>query len=173
MNRSDSKDNISLIGMSACGKSTIGVLLAKVLNMMFLDTDLIMQQKYGKFLYQILESDGIYEFVRKESETVLSLKCTKTCIATGGSVVYSEKAMEHLKNISTLVFIDLSYPSIENRITDIKNRGIVIEKGKTLFEVYRERRQLYQKYADITVNADGKSVEELIEKIKNQTDRAL
>ena len=164
-------DNISLIGMPASGKSTIGVLLAKALNMMFVDTDLIIQQKYKKFLWEMLDSDGIDEFKRRESEVISSLRCENTCIATGGSAVYSEKAMDHLKQISTVIFIDLPCVEIEKRIADIKSRGVVIEESKTLSELFHERRPLYQKYTDITIKAENTGVEELIVQIITAVNR--
>ncbi len=166
------KTNISIIGMPACGKSTLGVLLAKTLNMMFIDTDLIIQQKNGKLLSQIIESSGIDEFKRKESDVICSLACENTCIATGGSAVYSEKAMNHLKQCSTIIFLDVSCAEVEKRIADIKSRGVVIEDGKTLFELFNERRPLYLQYADIIIKADNLSVEDLLVQIVSQIHRA-
>jgi len=158
-------ENISLIGMSACGKSTVGVLLAKTLNMAFTDTDLLIQQKYGKFLWQILEDDGNDGFNRKEEAVIGALTCKNTCIATGGSAVYSGEAMRHLRRISKTVFIDVPIKDIIKRAGDIKSRGIVIEKGKTLAELYGERLPLYKKYADFTIKAGGKSVEKVVYEI--------
>ena len=157
--------NISLIGMSACGKSTVGVLLAKTLNMAFADTDLLIQQKYGKLLWQILEDDGIDGFNRKEEAVIGALMCENTCIATGGSAVYSQKAMRHLKSLSKTVFIDVPVTEIIKRAGDIKSRGIVIEKGKTLEQLYAERLPLYKKYADFTIKADGLGVEKIVYEI--------
>ncbi|MCL1855967.1 MAG: shikimate kinase, partial [Clostridia bacterium] len=162
------KTNITLIGMPACGKSTVGVLLAKALNMRFTDTDLLIQQKYNKFLWQIIDEEGIEAFKEKEAGVISSLRCENTCIATGGSAVYSDRAMRHLKQISTVVFIDLPCHEIERRVADIRGRGVVIDKGKTLPELFDERRPLYLRYADATVEAQGRGVEELLmEVIKN------
>jgi shikimate kinase len=163
----NNRKNIVFIGMAACGKSTIGVLIAKALDMTFIDTDLIIQQKYGKLLGQLLEDIGSKEFIIKESNVICSLDCTNSCISTGGSVVYSDKAMNYLKQIADIVYINLSYPIIKKRLADIdiKGRGIVIDKGKTLFDVYSERKVLYSKYADYTIDADDKSIEELVTQI--------
>ena len=123
------KSNISLIGMPACGKSTVGVLAAKALNLEFIDTDLLIQRKHGQFLWQLIDSEGIGGFIARESEVIRSLECKDSCIATGGSAVYSGSAMEHLKRISTVVFIDLSCEGIESRIADIRGRGVAIGSG--------------------------------------------
>ncbi|MBH5316271.1 shikimate kinase [Paenibacillus sp. GSMTC-2017] len=158
------RKNIVLIGMASCGKSTLGVLIAKELGMSFIDTDLIMQQTYGKPLWKLLDDYGSDQFIKKESHVICSLDCTNTCISTGGSAVYSEKAMTFLKQGSDIVFINLSHPNIEKRLanTDITSRGIVIENGKTLLEVYNERKILYSNYADYTIEADDKSLENLV-----------
>ena len=164
MNEMMNRKNIVFIGMAACGKSTIGALVAKALDMTFIDTDLTIQQEYGMPLWQILEEFGSTEFINRESKVICSLDCTNACISTGGSAVYSEQAMSYLKQTSEVVFIHLSYPSIEQRLaaTDIPSRGIVIEEGRTLLDVYNERTPLYSKYADYTIEADGKAVEELV-----------
>ena len=164
------KTNITLIGMPGCGKSTMGVLLAKALNMRFTDTDLLIQQKYTRFLWQIIEEEGIEAFKAKEAGVICALRCENTCIATGGSVVYSGRAMQHLKEISRVVFIDLPCHEIERRIADIRGRGVVIDQGKTLAELFDERRSLYLRYADVTVQARGKGVEELLMEIIKKAD---
>jgi len=162
------KSNITLIGMPGCGKSTVGVLLAKALNMRFTDTDLLIQQKYKKFLWQIIEEEGLGAFKAKEAGVICALRRENTCIATGGSAVYSERAMRHLKQISKVVFIDLPCEEIERRVADIRGRGVVIDKGKTLCELFGERRPLYLRYADVIMDARGRGVEELLmEIIKN------
>ena len=164
------KTNITLIGMPACGKSTVGVLLAKALNMQFTDTDLLIQQKHQKFLWQLIAEEGTVAFKRKEAAVIRSLACGNTVIATGGSVVYSDEAMRHLKTISTVVFIDLPCAEIERRIADIKGRGVVTDKGKTLPELFSERRPLYLRYADVTVQAQGRGIEELLVEIVRMTE---
>jgi len=165
------KNNVTLIGMPGCGKSTVGVLLAKALNLQFVDTDLLIQHKYGQFLWQLIEERGIEAFKCMEAEVILSLDCEGACIATGGSVVYSDAAMRHLKQISKIVFIDLPCEEIERRVADIKGRGVVIDKGKTLPELFAERRPLYLRYADITIDAAGMGAEELLMEIVKMTKR--
>jgi len=161
----NNRSNITLIGMPACGKSTLGVLLAKARGMMFVDTDLLLQQRHGQLLREIIDAQGIEAFKRMEAQVILALDCKNACIATGGSVVYSEEAMRHLKRLSTVVFIDLPCEVVERRIADIKSRGVVIEEGKTLPELFRERRPLYLQYADIAVDARSKGVEALLTEI--------
>ena len=160
------KTNLTLIGMPGCGKSTAGVLLAKALGMQFVDTDLLIQQKYKKLLRQIIDMEGIEAFKAKEAGVISSLECRNTCIATGGSAVYSEEAMGHLRAISRIVFIDLPCEVIERRVADIRGRGVVIDKGKTLRELFDERRPLYLRYADAVVDARGKGIEDLVEMTK-------
>lgn len=163
MRERKNRKNIALIGMSACGKSTIGVMLAKALDMTFVDTDLIIKQKTGKPLWQLLEEVGSKEFIGIESEVICSLTGTNCCISTGGSVVYSDKAMSVLKQIADIAYINLSYPNIKKRLDamDVHHRGIVMDKGKTLRDVYDERAILYSNYADYTIEADDLSIEEL------------
>lgn len=162
------KTNISLIGMPASGKSTVGVVLAKTLNLDFVDTDIILQRTYGKTLCEIIATDGIDGFKQKESDIIKKLDCKRTCIATGGSAVYSKTAMEHLKEISTLIFLDVSYPIIKERILDIKTRGVVIENSKTLCDLYEERKTLYEEYADIVIDANCKTVEQIVSQVKKE-----
>ena len=152
------KNNVTLIGMPGCGKSTVGVLLAKALGLQFVDTDLLIQQKHQKLLWQLIDEQGIGAFKRMEAGVILSLDCERACIATGGSAVYSEGAMAHLKALSRIVFIDLPCEEIERRVADIKGRGVVIDRGKTLPELYDERRPLYLRYADTIIDAQGMGV---------------
>lgn len=159
------KNNICLIGMPSCGKSTVGVLLAKAARLMFIDTDLLIQQEQGSHLWELIEQKGLGEFVLIEQQVICGLDCEGACISTGGSAVYSKKAMEHLRAMSTIVFIDVPLAEIERRIADIRGRGVVIRQGQTLAELYAERRPLYLKYAHKVLDADGLSVEETLEAI--------
>jgi shikimate kinase len=160
--------NIVLIGMPGAGKSTIGVILAKTLGMKFIDTDLLIQERENRLLQDIISNKGIDRFLEAEQESILSLKCNNTVIATGGSVVFSSGSMEHLRKLGKIIYLKLSFEEIENRINNIKTRGIVIEKGQKLSDVFVQRTPLYEKYCDITVNCSGLDVEDIIEKISKE-----
>ena len=153
------KRNIVLVGMPGCGKSTIGVLAAKALMMEFVDTDLSLQQLGGKPLQQMVDELGTAGFSKAEEECICSLQFENTVIATGGSVALEEKAMEHLKKNGLVVFIHLSYETIEQRLSNIKTRGIAMEKGQTLHDLYDYRQPFYHQWADVIVDADGQDVE--------------
>ena len=161
----NSKSNIILIGMSGAGKSTLGVLLAKALGKSFADTDIIIQQKDGRLLQDIIDTDGIDTFLRIEEETVSAVEMTNTVIATGGSVVYSERAMEKLSTDGVCVYLHVEFEELSARLKNITTRGIVFKNASTLKEVYEERLPLYEKYADITVRCTGNGIEESIESI--------
>ena len=162
--------NIVLIGMPGAGKSTIGVLLAKALKMPFIDTDLLIQQKYNMFLQDIIDKYGIKRFLSIEEEVAVSIDLKNHVIATGGSVVYSDAALKHFKRDGFVVYLKLRFDEIEKRISNISSRGIAKEKDKTLMELYNERIPLYEKYADITVNCSDMNIEasvsEIIKRIK-------
>lgn len=158
--------NIVLIGMPGCGKSTAGVLLAKTLGYSFLDTDLLLQQKAGKKLYEIIRDDGMEAFLQLENETVASLEDSdKTVIATGGSVVLGEAAMARLKSLGKIVYLQLPLAQIEHRVSNIKTRGIAMKPGEGLADVYAHRVPLYEQYADVTVSAQNFSLEETVNEI--------
>ena len=157
--------NIVLIGMPGCGKSTIGVLLAKALMLDFVDTDLLIQKKYSKTLSEIINSEGLKAFKEKENEVLSELCFENSLIATGGSAVYSESGMENLKKCATVVYLKLSPAEIKSRIKNIKTRGIVMGKGVTIDLLYRERAPLYEKYADFVLDCEGLSVEECVNAI--------
>lgn len=158
-------NNIILIGMPGCGKSTIGVLLAKMLGYDFIDSDLLIQNKENKKLFEIIDDKGFDYFENLENEVLQSISAQNTVIATGGSAVYCEKGMLHLKKTGKVVFLSLPYNEIMHRITDIKKRGIAFRKGQTLKSLYKERLPLYQKYADITVNCMRSSISKNAKKI--------
>lgn len=164
-------NNIILIGMAGCGKSTVGVLLAKALGMSFLDTDLVIQRREGKKLQEIINNDGLDYFKKAEDAALLSVDVkntvSDTVIATGGSAVYYPDAMEHLKSGGKCVWLSLPYESIERRIRNIKTRGIAIAPGKTLRDVFEERQPLYEKYADIIVNCNGSAEDNVAEIINS------
>ncbi|MBO5097226.1 MAG: shikimate kinase [Agathobacter sp.] len=162
------RDNIVLIGMPGVGKSTVGVILAKVLGYQFVDADLVIQQQEGKLLREIIEEVGTDGFIQVENRVNAGLKCSKTIIATGGSVIYGQEAMEHLKEIGTVVYLEVSFPTLEKRLSDIKGRGVVLKEGQTLYGLYEERTPLYEKYADVRVSEEGLSVEETVEQLVNK-----
>ena len=157
------KNNIVLVGMPGVGKSTVGVILAKVLGYQFLDADLVIQQQEGKLLKEIIAEVGTEGFIEVENRVNAGITCSKTIIATGGSVVYGKEAMEHLKEIGIVVYLKVPYETIEKRLSDIKGRGVVLKHGQTLYDLYMERTPLYEKYADVSVNEDGLGVEQTVE----------
>ena len=159
------RDNIVLIGMPGVGKSTVGVILAKVLGYQFLDADLVIQEQEGKLLRQIIDEVGTEGFIEVENRVNASLDCSRTIIATGGSVVYGAEAMKHLKEIGTVVYLEVPFSTIDKRLSDIKGRGVVLKKGQTLYDLYEERTLLYEQYADICVSEDGLNVEETVERL--------
>lgn len=165
------KNNIVLIGMPGVGKSTVGVILAKVLGYQFLDADLLIQEQEGKLLKDIIAEVGTEGFIQVENRVNASIDCTNTIIATGGSVIYGPEAMEHLKEIGTVVYLEVPFSILEKRLSDIKGRGVVLKNGQTLYDLYMERTPLYEKYADIRVSEEGLNVEEtvslLVSKLQN------
>lgn len=160
--------NIILIGMPGVGKSTAGVVLAKLLGYQFVDADLLIQQEENRLLSQIIEQEGVEEFLNIECRVNSSINVDKTVIATGGSVVYKEKAMKHLRDIGKVVYLELSYKQLDKRLSNIKGRGVVLREGQTLKTLYDERVPLYKKYAHIIVNEEGLGVEETICEIEKE-----
>ena len=163
--------NIVLIGMPGVGKNTAGVVLAKVLGYEFIDADLIIQQQEGKLLREIIAEVGTDGFIEVENRVNSQIEVEKSVIATGGSVVYGKEAMQHLREIGTVVYLKVSYDILEKRLHDIKGRGVVLKEGQDLRGLYEERVPLYEKYADITVCEDNLNVEQTIEKITEQLNK--
>lgn len=159
------KENIILIGMPGSGKSTCGVLAAKALLKNFFDTDLLFQGLEEKRLQDIIDDDGIEYFLSAEERAILSLDINATVVATGGSVVYSDKSMEHLKKSGKIIYLHLSYDTMVDRIKNITTRGVVVKEGDSLEDMYNERLPMYQKWADIVINCDNNTVEQTVEKI--------
>ncbi|MCQ2514846.1 MAG: shikimate kinase [Ruminococcus sp.] len=158
--------NIILIGMPGSGKSTLGVLLAKAVGYSFIDTDLIISRKANMPLQQILDTDGLDSFLKLEEQVGEELECTHTVVATGGSMVFGEKAMKNLRKNGIVIYIKVPIEEIKRRVTNIRTRGIAFHKGDTLDDVYKERTPLYEKYADITVDfPDGGDLENTIDKM--------
>jgi shikimate kinase len=146
--------NIILIGMPGAGKSTTGVILAKVLGRRFIDTDIAIQERTGRLLQEILDKEGPETFKEIEEETVLAQEYHNAVIATGGSVVFSNNAMNHLKQESVIVYLTISYEEMEKRLRNLTTRGVVLRKGQSLRDMYNERVPLYGKYADITIDCN-------------------
>ena len=156
-------NNIILIGMPAVGKSTIGVILAKELGYQFLDADLVIQQREESLLKEILARHGVEGFLRIENEVNASIEAERTVIATGGSVVYGREAMEHYKKTGTIIYLRCRYDLLEERLGDLQGRGVVMRKGQTLLDIYRERCPFYEKYADLVVEENEKNIEETLQ----------
>ena len=160
--------NIVLIGMPAVGKSTIGVLLAKRLGRYFLDTDVFIQAVSGRGLQQIIDSDGLDEFCKLEAEHILCLDKTDCVIATGGSAVYSDAAMNHLKTSGIVIYLSLPLEVIKKRLTDLNIRGVVMSRGQTLDDLYKKRTPLYEKWADVIIDCQNLTHEQVVEEIIRQ-----
>lgn len=158
-------NNLILIGMPGAGKSTLGVVLAKVMGYQFLDTDLVIQREEKKKLSRIIEEEGQEHFIAVENRVNASIDTDYTVIATGGSVIYCEEAMRHLKAIGTVVYLKLSLKNLEKRIGNLRGRGVLLKENQSLRELYYERIPLYEKYADITIDEEGKNLEECLQTI--------
>lgn len=143
--------------MPGCGKSTVGVVLAKMLCKTFIDADLVIQHNEKKRLHKIIDEIGNEGFLKLENRTLAALCVHNSVIATGGSAVFGKEAMEHLKKCSTVVYIKVSYESLEKRLGSLKQRGVIFKEGQTLRDIYEQRIPLYEKYADITVDSDNES----------------
>ncbi|MBN2443347.1 MAG: shikimate kinase [Spirochaetales bacterium] len=161
----DRKTNIVLTGMPGAGKSTLGVLLAKVLGFSFCDTDLIIQQREKSRLQSIIDTHGITYFLEKEKEIILSLDLQHHVIAPGGSVVYHEESMNHLKKTGHIIYLEVPPSELIKRITNITTRGIAMAKNQTFEDIYTERLPLYTLYAEKTILCKNKHIEEIIEEI--------
>ena len=155
-------DNVVLIGMPGAGKSTVGVVLAKKLGYRFMDSDLVIQNETGMMLHEIIAEQGTDGFLKVEEEINASLDCHRTVIATGGSVIYGPKAMEHLREIGNVVYLRLSLDAIAERLGDLNERGVALKDGQTLQDLYNERVPLYEQYADITMDCEQKMIREIV-----------
>ncbi|MEE1196147.1 MAG: shikimate kinase [Lachnospiraceae bacterium] len=164
--------NIVLIGMPGSGKSTIGVVLAKVLGYEFLDSDLVIQKRENRLLSEIIEQEGVDGFLKIENDVNKSLDVERTVIATGGSAVYGKEAMEHLKETGTVIYLRLAYKPLRRRLGSLKKRGVVLRKGQTFRMLYEERTPLYEQYADLIIDEENRTIRETLqiiqEKLKNK-----
>ena len=157
---------VILIGMPGAGKSTIGVVLAKSLGYKFIDSDLVIQEKEGRLLHEIISEVGDDGFREIENRVNASIEMTKTVLATGGSAVYGKEAMEHLRKVGKIVYLKQSYDEIKNRLGDLSKRGVSIKKGQTLKDLYDERVPLYEDYADIEIDCSNKQLKDIVKEIK-------
>lgn len=157
--------NIILVGMSGAGKSTLGVLLAKALGMDYVDTDIVIQQHEGRLLQEIIDNDGLEIFMQIEEKFVSELQLKNSIISTGGSVIYSDKAMNVLKLGGQIIYLHVPYEEIKRRLINVTTRGIVIKKGNSLQDVYEERVHLYIKYSDKTLDCSNKDIENCVSEI--------
>ena len=162
------KNNIILIGMPGAGKSTVGVVLAKRLGFQFYDTDLIIQARERKRLQQIIDTKGLEYFRYTEEQVITNLQLEHCIIATGGSVVYYPQGLEALACTGHLIYLQVDLPELKQRIADMGQRGLVMGKGQTFEQLYRERTPLYQKFADATVSCQGCNAEQVAAKIEQQ-----
>lgn len=158
-------NNIILIGMPGVGKSTIGVILAKIMGYRFVDADIVIQEQEGRLLKDIIAQEGVDGFIKIEDRVNRNLNMKKAVIATGGSAVYGKNAMENYKETSTIIYLKLDYEALDDRLSDIKGRGVVLRDGKTLKDIYDERTKLYEEYADIIIDEGSLDVEKTVERL--------
>ena len=159
-------DNIVLIGMPGVGKSTVGVVLAKNMGYSFVDSDLLIQEQEGKLLHEIIGERGLDGFNEVENRVNAGINASRSVIATGGSVVYGREAMEHLKQIGTVVYLELPCADLAERLGDLNERGVSIREGQTLADLMEERTPLYEKYADVTINCENRQIREIVKMIR-------
>ena len=154
--------------MPGAGKSSVGVILAKVLGYEFIDTDLVIQHREKRLLREIIADEGNEGFLAFENGFNATLEADKSLIAPGGSGIYGKEAMEHFKEIGTIVYLKLSYEDLAKRLGNLKGRGVVLKEGQTLKDLYDERRKLYEQYAEITVDESGRDIQGTILALREQ-----
>lgn len=160
------KRNITLVGMPASGKSTVGVLLAKRLGYEFVDSDLLIQKQEKRLLKEIIAQDGMEAFMQIENQVNSEIDTERAVIAPGGSVIYYPEAMEHLGNIGMVVYLKISYEDLEKRLGNLVDRGVVLKDGMTPQDLYNERVPLYEKYADVTVDETDKTLGNVVDELR-------
>lgn len=161
------KENITLIGMPGVGKSTIGVILAKIIGYEFIDSDIVIQKQEGKLLKDIIAEVGSEGFLQIENKVHQDIDVQHCIISPGGSICYCTEGLEHLRDISTVVYLKLDYEELANRLGNLTARGVVLKDGQTLFDLYQERTPLYEKYAHIVIDETGLQVEETLQAVLN------
>ena len=165
--------NIILIGLPGAGKSTIGVILAKTFGMNFVDTDILIQEQTGRLLQELIDSMGPDTFLSIEEETILTLDASNAVIATGGSAVFSRRAMEHLKSDGIVLYLKIPFEGMVRRLNNITTRGIVLYGGQSLRDMYNQRIPLYEKYADITIDCSDEKFERIVEKVIEEINKKI
>ena len=158
--------NITLIGMPASGKSTVGVLLAKRIGYKFIDSDILIQEQENRLLKEIIAKEGLDGFLAIEEQVNRDIDTKKAVIAPGGSVIFGRTAMEHLKEIGTVVYLKISYEELEKRLGNLKDRGVVLKDGMTLLDLYNERVPIYEKYADVIIDETGKTSGQIVDELR-------
>lgn len=161
------KENITMIGMPAAGKSTVGVLLAKRLGYKFIDADLLIQEQEGKLLKEIIAQQGMEGYLQIENRVNCEIQSKHAVIAPGGSVIYCEEAMRHFSQMSLIIYLRISYSSLKGRLGDLIDRGVVLKEGMTLEDLYNERCLLYEKYADLVIDEADMNAGEIVDKIRS------
>lgn len=167
------KSNVTLIGMPSAGKSTIGVLLAKRLGYSFIDADILIQEKEGRLLKEIIAQEGMDGFLQVENRVNASIEAKRSVIAPGGSVIYGKEAMEHLKEISTVVYLKMSYEELERRVGDVVDRGVALKEGMTLRDLYEERTAYYERYADLTIDEEGMTPGQTVDLLRAMMEKGV
>ncbi|WP_417134407.1 shikimate kinase [Rubneribacter badeniensis] len=169
------KDNIVLIGMPGAGKSTLGIVLAKIMNYDFVDADLVIQSQCDKTLQKLIDACGPEGFIQVENQILSDIRASKAIIATGGSAVYSDEAMRHLTEIGTVVYLKISYEQLVGRLSDFQERGVVLKGGigMSLRELYDERLPLYERYAEVTVDVDDLSITAAARKVADALEKGI
>lgn len=165
------KNNIILIGMPGAGKSTVGVILAKRIGFHFIDTDLLIQAQEKCRLQQIIDTKGRENFRRIEEQMLLNLQTEHTVIATGGSVVYGKKGLKTLGDSGHQIYLQIDLPTLQQRIADMGQRGLVIAEEQTFAQLYQERTPLYKNFADLTIPCNELSAEQVAAKIETEIGR--
>jgi shikimate kinase len=151
--------------MPACGKSSVGVLAAKVLGLDFADTDLLLQRLEGARLHEILAQAGIEGFLAAEDSLLAGLQFSQTVVSTGGSAVYHQRGMARLKQLGPVVWIDVPFAEVQRRLKDMATRGVVLAPGQSLRNLYDERRPLYEKWADLRLEVGREDLEHTVAKL--------
>lgn len=159
------KENITLIGMPGVGKSTIGVILAKIIGYEFIDSDIVIQKQEGKLLKDIIAEVGSEGFLKIENRVHTDMNVSHSIISPGGSICYCTEGLEHLRDISTVVYLKLDYEELAQRLGNLTARGVVLKDGQTLLDLYKERTPLYEKYAHVVINETGLQVEETLQAV--------